>query len=62
MEQQNSDLRELSSEMLDAVSGGENRTPLQFFLTGLKQGFEEAGGTVTCFPAGNGMEVCSFKP
>jgi hypothetical protein len=60
--EQNSELYELSPEMLDAVSGGENRTPFQYFLTGLKQGFEEAGGTVTCFPAGNGMEVCGFKP
>jgi hypothetical protein len=62
MEQQNGKSSELSFEALDAVSGGRNATPYECVVEGLKKGFEEAGGTVTCFPADNGMEVCGFKP
>lgn len=62
MEQENSDLRELSPEMLDAVSGGRNMTPYDAVMVGLILGFAEAGGTVTCYGAGKGVSGCHFTP
>ena len=62
MELQNSDLRELSPEMLDAVSGGRNMTPFDATMVGLILGFAEAGGTVTCYSAGKGVSGCHLEP
>jgi hypothetical protein len=65
MEQQSSDLRELSPEILEAVSGGISETPFSVTWAGLVKGFQEAGGTVTYTPLNYGSQhggEWTFRP
>jgi hypothetical protein len=51
--------RELKIEELDVVSGG--GTAGQAFWNGLVDGFEGAGGEVSCrFQGSNGTDKCDF--
>jgi hypothetical protein len=53
-----SETLELNIDELDAVSGGA-KTIFQAVSEGFVKGFTEAGGTITCGPAGNnGLSTC----
>jgi hypothetical protein len=65
MEQQKSDLYELSPDMLKDVSGGMEATPFSAAWAGLVKGFQEAGGTVTYTPISSGSHhggEWTFRP
>jgi hypothetical protein len=54
------DCSELTIDELDTVNGGDNAL-LAAFNKGIVKGFTDAGGTVTCGPAGSdGVSQCSF--